>query len=89
VKHETEIATRAIGMILTAQQAETIVSSGKADFVALARGFLDDPHWAWHAAETLGAKAHVPPQYARATVETWPGAKIVRPPKQAEAAPPR
>ena len=40
-------------------------------------------------AETLGAKVPVPPQYARATVETWPGAKIVRPPKQAEAAPPR
>ena len=89
VKHEAGIATRAIGMILAAQQAETIVSSGNADFVALARGFLDDPHWAWHAAETLGAKVPVPPQYARATVETWPGAKIVRPPKQAEAAPPR
>ena len=65
------------------------ISPPEIDFVALARGFLDDPHWAWHAAETLGAKVPVPPQYARATVETWPGAKIVRPPKQAEAAPPR
>jgi 2,4-dienoyl-CoA reductase-like NADH-dependent reductase (Old Yellow Enzyme family) len=86
VKREAGIATRAIGMILAPQQAEDIVSSGKADFVALARGFLDDPHWAWHAAETLGAKVSVPPQYARATVETWPGAKIVRPPKPAAAA---
>jgi NADPH2 dehydrogenase len=83
VKREAGIATRAIGMILTPQQAEEIVASGKADFVALARGFLDDPHWAWHAAETLGVKIPVPPQYARATAEFWPGAKIVRPAKTA------
>ena len=50
----TGIATRAVGLIVTAQQAEAIVSGGKADMVALARAILDDPHWAWHAARTLG-----------------------------------
>jgi 2,4-dienoyl-CoA reductase-like NADH-dependent reductase (Old Yellow Enzyme family) len=47
--------------------------------VALARGFLDDPRWVWHAAERLGAKAEYPPQYARSRPELWPGAKLARP----------
>ena len=39
-----------------ARQAEAIIASGQADFVALARAFLDDPRWVWHAAERLGAE---------------------------------
>ncbi len=31
----------------------------------LARAFLDDPHWDWHAARTLGAEVARPVQYAR------------------------
>ena len=42
--------TIAVGLITEAQQAEEIVASGKADLVALARGMLYDPRWAWHAA---------------------------------------
>ena len=34
--------------------------------VALARAFLDDPHWGWHAAAALGADVARPPQYLRA-----------------------
>ncbi|HKR19059.1 MAG TPA: NADH:flavin oxidoreductase/NADH oxidase [Stellaceae bacterium] len=79
VRREAGIATRAIGMILTARQAETIVAESQADMVALARGFLDDPRWGWHAAEALGAPIPAPPQYQRATRDTWPGAKLVRP----------
>src|SRR5437899_6664520 len=40
--HATGIATRTVGLIVTAQQAEAIVSDGKADMVALARAVLDD-----------------------------------------------
>jgi len=73
------IAVRAVGMIADPEQAEEIVASGKADMVALARGFLDDPRWVWHAAEKLGARADYPPQYARSRAELWPGAKLARP----------
>jgi hypothetical protein len=43
--------------------------------VALARGFLDDPRWGWHAAAALAANAVYPPQYRRARPEHWPGPK--------------
>ncbi len=65
IKRETGLTTIAVGMIRDPQQAETIISSGQADFVALARGMLYDPRWPWHAAETLRASATFPPQYAR------------------------
>ena len=42
--------TRVVGLIVTAKQAEAILAEGRADMVALARAFLDNPHWAWHAA---------------------------------------
>ena len=65
VRAETGIVTRAVGLIVEPAQAEAIVTSGQADFVALARAFLDDPRWVWHAAERLGAPITYPPQYAR------------------------
>jgi 2,4-dienoyl-CoA reductase-like NADH-dependent reductase (Old Yellow Enzyme family) len=71
--------TRAVGLIVEPAQAEAIVASGKADFVAIARAFLDNPRWAWHAAERLGGKIAYPPQYARAAASLWPGAAMVRP----------
>ena len=40
VKREAGIATRAVGLIATPKQAETIVADGKADMVALARAFI-------------------------------------------------
>ena len=79
VKAETGIATRTVGLIAGAQQAEDILQAGKADMVALARAFLDDPHWVWHAAEALGAE---PPeyvrQYLRSAAKVWPGARLLR-----------
>jgi len=53
---------------------EAIVSEGKADMVAMARAFLDDPHWGWHAAHALGAEVARPKQYLRAAPKMWPGA---------------
>ena len=55
----------AVGKIDDAVQAETILATGQADMVALARGMLYDPRWPWHAAARLGAEAPFPPQYAR------------------------
>lgn len=65
IRRETGLTTMAVGMITDPRQAETIVSTGQADFVALARGMLYDPRWAWHAAEVLRAQATFPPQYMR------------------------
>ena len=77
-----EMAVRAVGMIVDPLQAEEIVASGKADMVALARGFLDNPRWVWHAAERFGRPVEAPPQYARATYEAWQGSKLARPTAQ-------
>ena len=51
IKRETGIATSVVGLIATPKQAEEIVASGKADMVALGRAMLEDPHWAWIAAQ--------------------------------------
>jgi 2,4-dienoyl-CoA reductase-like NADH-dependent reductase (Old Yellow Enzyme family) len=77
VKREAGIATRAVGMIVAPKQAEQIVADGQADMVALARGFLDNPHWGWHAAQVLGAEVTRPPQYQRAAPKVWPGAALL------------
>jgi 2,4-dienoyl-CoA reductase-like NADH-dependent reductase (Old Yellow Enzyme family) len=79
VKAETGIVTRAVGLIVEPAQADAIVSSGQTDFIAMARAFLDNPRWVWHAAERLGAKITYPPQYARTSAAQWPGAAMVRP----------
>jgi 2,4-dienoyl-CoA reductase-like NADH-dependent reductase (Old Yellow Enzyme family) len=74
VRRATGLPVRAVGMIATAKQAEAIVAEGKADMVAMARAFLDEPHWGWRAAEKLGAEVVRPPQYARAAPKLWPAA---------------
>jgi len=71
VKKAVGIPVMAVGMITEATQAETILRDGDADFVMLARGVMDDPRWAWHAAVQLGAKADYPPQYVRCSPEFW------------------
>ena len=79
VRAETGIVTRAVGLIVEPAQAEAIIASGQADLVAIARAFLDNPRWVWHAAERMGAKIAYPPQYARAAAPVWPGAAMARP----------
>jgi len=51
------------GGFTTPEQAETVVRSGQADLVGLAKPMLADPRWAWNAAEALGGKAFRPPPY--------------------------
>jgi 2,4-dienoyl-CoA reductase-like NADH-dependent reductase (Old Yellow Enzyme family) len=83
VRRETGIPVRAVGLVAEPRQAEGVIASGQADMIAMARAFLDDPHWVWHAAEALGARATMPPQYERARADLWPGAKLVRPVREA------
>jgi len=71
VKQRAGILTQAVGLISDFDQAENIVASGNADMVALARGFLDDPRWGWHAADHLGGEAFCPPQYRRSRPPLW------------------
>ena len=72
IRKEAEIKTWTVGMITKARQAEEIIASGKADVVALARGMMFDPRWAWHAAEELGAETEYPKMYARCEPAQWP-----------------
>jgi 2,4-dienoyl-CoA reductase-like NADH-dependent reductase (Old Yellow Enzyme family) len=65
VKQAVEMPVIAVGLITDFEQAEAIVGTGDADFVALARGMLYDPRWPWHAAARLGASVKAPPQYMR------------------------
>jgi 2,4-dienoyl-CoA reductase-like NADH-dependent reductase (Old Yellow Enzyme family) len=65
VKAETGMPTIAVGLITEPQQAESIIASGQADAVSLARAMLYDPRWPWHAAAQLGAQVRAPKQYWR------------------------
>jgi 2,4-dienoyl-CoA reductase-like NADH-dependent reductase (Old Yellow Enzyme family) len=66
IRKESGILTGAVGMITTAEQAESIVHDGQADMVLLARELLRDPYFPIHAAQALGAPVKVPAQYLRA-----------------------
>lgn len=79
VKRGGKITVQAVGMIADPHQAEAIVADGQADWVALARAFLDDPRWSWHAADALGADIACPPQYLRSRRHLWPGATLAHP----------
>ena len=70
----SSMPVRAVGMIVTPTQAQTIVEEGHADMIALARAMLDNPHWPYEAARQLGGKVSYPPQYQRAQGDLWPGA---------------
>ncbi|MEM8853365.1 MAG: NADH:flavin oxidoreductase/NADH oxidase [Pseudomonadota bacterium] len=66
IRQEAGIATIAVGQITEPIQAETLVRTGQADMVAMARAMLWDPHWVWKAAVALDAEITLPAPYARA-----------------------
>ena len=66
IRKEVGITTVAVGLITEPRQAEDIIAAGRADMVALARGMLYEPHWAWRAAAELGGQVSAPKQYWRA-----------------------
>ncbi len=63
VRKDAGISTMAVGLILTAQQAEDALQTGRADLIAIGREALFDPNWPLHAARALS----VDPDFAR-----WP-----------------
>lgn len=79
IKSTLGMSTMAVGMITEPTHAESIVAEGQADLVALARAFIDNPRWGWHAAYALGAEANLPPQHARAHAKVWPPARRHQP----------
>ena len=66
IRREAAIKTAAVGLITAPAQAETILATGQADAVCLARELLRDPYWPLRAARELGAEIAWPDQYARA-----------------------
>ena len=67
VRHEAAIPTITVGGISTADQVNTLVASGRADLVAIARGHLADPHFTMRAAADARWSGHTwPPQYVLA-----------------------
>lgn len=69
VKQKAGIATAAVGLITTAQQAEDIIANRQADMVFLARELLRDPYFPLHAAHELGYDFKWPVQYERAKLK--------------------
>ncbi len=66
VRNAAGIMTIAVGLIVHAEQAESILQDGRADLVALAREMHYNPNWAMDAAQKLGfdpAFTMIPPPY--------------------------
>ena len=64
IRNQASIATMAVGSITSADQANTILASGRADLVAFGRPHLADPSFALKAAAWYGAEnIVVPKQY--------------------------
>lgn len=66
IRRETGVPTGAVGLITSAAQAETILDSGQADLIFIAREFLRDPHFPLRAAHERGESVPWPVQYERA-----------------------
>lgn len=66
IRREAEIATAAVGMITTPDQAEEILEQESADMILMAREFLRDPYWPLGASFQLGGDVEPPVQYGRA-----------------------
>lgn len=53
IRHQADMKTMAVGVILDGPQAEDILRKGQADLIAVARQMIADPNWAFHAARAL------------------------------------
>lgn len=66
IKRETGILTGAVGLLTTSTQMESILVTGQADLIFLARELLRDPYFPLRAAAELGQKElQWPVQYER------------------------
>ena len=70
VRDGAGVEVNAVGLITSAQQADDIIRTGKADAVMIGREIMRDPHFPLRAAHELGVELdYWPPQYRRAQ---WP-----------------
>jgi 2,4-dienoyl-CoA reductase-like NADH-dependent reductase (Old Yellow Enzyme family) len=63
VREATDLPVGAVGLITEAEQAEQIITEGRADVVLLGRELLRNPYFAHQAAQQLGAEPRWPSQY--------------------------
>ncbi len=68
IRAEAGIATGAVGLITTPQEAEQILADSQADLIFLAREELRSPYWPLHAAHALATPIPWPKQYQRAAL---------------------
>lgn len=68
VRERARIATGAVGLIGTAEMAESVLASGDADLVFIGRALLVDPYWPKRAAKALRARFNWPTQYERGDI---------------------
>ncbi len=73
IRRATGILTMVVGLITDPEHADSIIASGDADLVALARAMLRDPRWPWRAAAALGGTVSAAPQYARSLTKEMAG----------------
>jgi len=79
VRLEAGIATMAVGAVTTADQVNTLLVSGRADLVALARPHLADPYFTLHAAADAGYEGTTwPAQYVPGAQQAYTLAKRAR-----------
>ncbi|MEA9985231.1 NADH:flavin oxidoreductase/NADH oxidase, partial [Subtercola sp. RTI3] len=65
IKATTGLPVSAVGLITTSAEAASVLESGRADAVMMAREFLRDPHFVLRAAHELGVTLdYWPAQYA-------------------------
>ncbi len=62
IRHQAEIPVMAVGALLGADHANTVLAAGRADLAVMARPHLRDPYLTLHAAERYGLWHH-----------PWPG----------------
>lgn len=66
IGHQVDIPVIAVGLLDDVQLAQSVLQEGRADMVAIARGFLRNKHWALQAARDLGVEVQPPTSYRRA-----------------------
>ena len=67
IKKEANINTMAVGAIIEPDQAEDIITNGRADLIAIGRELLADTQWVYKAATKFGlsnSKDFLPDSYS-------------------------
>lgn len=72
VRSKLQIPVVCAGLLNDPSRVNRIVEDGQADFIALARAFLNNPKWPKHAAQELGDSLPLPRQHWAVSPETWP-----------------